>query len=524
MKIYKIAAILLCAALMCSCTAVPDRTSSAPPAAPQTQQSTSAEYDEPPLKEYTIDQTNASIKLNAEGGLFEGNVRTDGSYDGEGYIVLDKDMQLRHIAQINNAQHYSIAIAVFSYNGAVVSLKISGECVGQYYIPAAESEKFALVAVDCVYLNTGSAILDFVCESGSAAIDYILIENSDTVPQECYHISGAPVGKKSSLEVIGVMNYLRDNYGTHVITGQNVSFGSNAEIDVITAETGRTPAMRCGELSPLTADDSAEKLEQEIALALEWGKNGGLVSYTWHWLSPDNLASVYSDSTSFKLSDAMDGLDPNVVALSDEDELLLLKENGLVNDAALLLLNDIDKAAEVLARFAAEDIPVIWQPIPEGETDLYWWGGNAEDYKKLWQLMFLRLNSYHSLNNLIWVRNGSSEEFSAGNSYYDILGQTIYETSSASFAGRFSALAQGAGEGKALAITACDKLPKPEYMVRDNAVWLWFALGSGNVIINADGSLSERNTDWKSLNTAYNSEVCITLDELPDFSQYALSE
>ena len=59
-------------------------------------------------------------------------------------------------------------------------------------------------------------------------------------------------------------------------------------------------------------------------------------------------------------------------------------------------------------------------------------------------------------------------------------------------------------------------------MVRDNALWLWFALGSGNVIINADGTLSERLTDWKSLNTAYNSDVCITLDELPVFTEYAL--
>lgn len=433
-------------------------------------------------------------------------------------------MQLRHIAEISYSQHYSIAIAVFSREGAVISLELSGECAGQYYIPATDNESFELVAIDCVYLAAGPAVMSFVCENGSAAVDYILIESSEPVEQSCYKIGGAPVGKKSSLEAIGVMNYFRDSYGKNIITGQNVSFGSNAEIEAIAAETGRTPAMRCGELSPLTDKDSAEKLEKEVALALEWGEKGGLVSYTWHWLSPDNLASVYKDSTSFKLSDAMEGLDLNIAALSDSEELALLKENGLVNDDAILLIEDIDKAAEVLKRFSQAGIPVIWQPIPEGETDLYWWGGNAQDYIKLWQLMFIRLNSYHELNNLIWVRNGSSEEFSPGSDYYDILGQTIYESSSASFAGRFYALAQDAGEGKALAITACDKLPKPEYMVRDNAYWLWFALGSGNVIINADGSLSERSTDWKSLNTAYNSEVCITLDELPDFSRYALSE
>lgn len=524
MKRKAILPLLLCGAIMCGCTAVPDRSSTIQP--PQTAESTEAvlpEYNEPPLKEYPVLNAPTSIKLNAEGGVFEGNIRTDGEFDGDGYIVLDEGMQLRHIANIPDPQHYCVALAAHSYDGAVISLQLDNECVGQYYIPAGDEISFQLIGIDCLYLPTGPAVMSFTCESGSAALDYILIENSLSVPQSVYRVGSAPVGKKSSIEVIGVMNFLRDCYGSKVITGQNVSFGTNAEIEAILSETGRSPAIRCGELSPLTDKESAEKLETELALALEWGRNGGLVSYTWHWLSPDHAAAVYTENTAFDLSAALDGLDISAAAASDEEELSLLRKNGMISDAALALIADIDKAAQALEGFSQENIPVIWQPLPEGETSLYWWGGNPESYKKLWQLMFMRLNSFHGLGNLIWVRNGSSEEFSPGRDYYDILGQTIYESSSASFAGRFAALAQSAAQGKAIAVTACDKLPKPEYMVRDNAMWLWFALGSGNVIINADGSLSERKTDWKSLNTAYNSSVCITLDELPDFSEYAVS-
>lgn len=523
MKRKAIVPALLCCALLCGCTAVSDRSSLPPP--PETEQtadSAQTEYEELPLKEYPIDTAPVSLKLNAEGGVFDGNVRTDGNYDGEGYIVLDEGMQLRHIAEVPDSQHYRIALAAHSYGGAVITLQMGGESVGQYYVPATEGADFALIGVDCLYLAAGPAVMQFVCSSGSAAVDYILIENSDGAPQSAYRVGSTPAGKKSTLGVIGVMNYLRDCYGKKVITGQNVSFGTNAEIEAILSETGRSPAIRCGELSPLTDKESAEKLGEETALALEWGKNGGLVSYTWHWLSPDHAATAYKESTAFDLDEALDGLDVSAAALSDEDELAVLLDNGMVTQQALSLIADIDKAAEFLGRFAAEDIPVIWQPLPEGETDLYWWGGSADSYKKLWQLMFLRLNTYHSLGNLIWVRNGSTTEFSPGREYYDILGQTLYESSSAPFAGRFAALAQDGAEGKAIAITACDKLPKPEYMVRDNALWLWFALGSGNVIINADGTLSERLTDWKSLNTAYNSDVCITLDELPVFTEYAL--
>ena len=266
-------------------------------------------------------------------------------------------------------------------------------------------------------------------------------------------------------------------------------------------------------------------LFRSIRLALEWGEKGGLVSYTWHWYSPDTSRAALTAETNFRLTSAISGQDMEQLAVSGAEEVQMLYENGSVSDKMFAMIKDLDKIAEVLRRFDEADIPVIWQPIPDGESELYWWGGNSEEYKVLWEFIFKRLNKLHGLGNLIWVWNGSDAEFYPGNSYCDIIGQGVYEKSNSSFAGRFSALSELPDmQKKPMAITSCDSLPKPEYMFRDNAMWLWFAIGSGSYIVDSEGNLSEAYTDWQSLYNAYNSKICRTLDELPDFNKYALSE
>ena len=111
--------------MLCSCTAIPDRNMSAPTLeAPATEEpTTEAVYEEMRPKTYSLEKEEFSFKLNAEGGTFTGNVRTDGEYDGKGYIVLDEGMKLQHITDVPTSQHYRISVAAFSYKGAVIRLK-----------------------------------------------------------------------------------------------------------------------------------------------------------------------------------------------------------------------------------------------------------------------------------------------------------------------------------------------------------------------------------------------------------------
>lgn len=518
--------LLTAASLTCGCAGVPDRTTGAP--LHETAEVTEEVelFEEIYTKRYPVDQTEVSYKLNAEGGLFEGSVRSDGDYyDGQGYIILDEGMTLTHVVEPEYAQHYRIVIAVQSYDGAVIKLGASRETVGYYYVPASNTPDFQLMAVDCVYLTNASTVLTFTCEKGSASLDYIIAENTDEAAPECYRTGTAAVSPNSTIAAIGTMKYLCEGYGKRVITAQNVTPGTNAELEAIHAETGRYPAMRCGELAPITDREDGERSDTDLDLALEWGKNGGLVSYTWHWYSPDTAKTVYSAETGFSLRSAMRDMNIDEIALADSDQLKALRENGLLTADLMDLIGDMDAAARALKAFADADIPVIWQPLPDPDGGLYWWCGDPDSYKALWELMFRRFTEYHGLGNLIWVWNGSSPDYRPSDKQFDILGQTTNEGSSASFAGRFIALAGMSDVTvKPMAITSCDRLPKPEYLLRDNALWLWTAIGSGDVIINSDGTLSERLTDWQTLNDAYNSELCITLDELPDMAEYAVSE
>lgn len=531
MKYIRIAALAAAAALLTGCTEIPDRSApgiSADTSAQTAEASGTADADgapdEIPAKQYPIESSDFAVKLNAEGGTFSGNVRTDGDFDGKGYIVLDEGMKLQHIVTADTSQHYRISIAAHSYSGAVVRLKTVNETVGAYYIPASESPEFTMFAVDSVYLAAGPDILSFEVIQGSAALDYILVESSTIPESSCYYVSNSCVGSTTAVSTLGLKKFLADSYGKRIITGQTVTPGSNAEIAAITRETGRTPAIRTGDLmfcTPSKYESTNEYADSEVSNALEWGRNGGIVSFSWHWYAPAGTSDYYADASTFVLGDAVTDRD---VSMADDEELNTLRESGLISEETVLLLKDIDAAAEVLKQFRSENIPVIFQPIPDGDSSMYWWSGSAVNYKWLWKLLFQRMDKYHGLNNLIWVWNGSSDDYFPGAEYCDVIGQSFYENSSSSFAGRFSALANMTDVPKLLAITNCDKLPSPDYMRRDNAMWSWFSAGSGNIMITTSGELSEKYTSWQNLHDIYNSAICVTLDELPDFEEYAFQE
>lgn len=534
MKLFrKIIPLALAAAMLGGCTAIPDKsmpdvqTDEAADSHEtyEADSSTGQQQEQLPPKEYDINVKDTALKLNAEGGVFDGNARTDGEYDGSGYVILEQGKTLTHIADVPASQHYRVVIAAYSYSGAALSLTAPEGCVGTYYIPPTNEPVFQLYTIDSVYLEAGSSIITFTMLDGYASLDYIIVEDSRPVPSGCYQISTSVVGKNTGIHTISTMKYMSDIYGVRVLTAQNVTIGTNAELEAVYAETGRYPAMRCGNLiysSLYAGEEYSDTAKDEIELALEWGRSGGIVSLGWHWYAPcESENGLYPAGTDFDLAAAVTDRD---LALLSAEEIEGMYNSAMISEECYRLILDIDNIAKVLARFRDERLTVVWQPLADGDTSIYWWGGDAESYKWLWQLMFKRMNEYHELNNLIWVYNGSSADFFPGIDYCDVIGQGMYYNSSASFAARFTALA-GLAEitMKPVAITSCDKLPDPDYLSRDNAMWLWTAAASGEYTIHADGSYSDVHTNRQKLNSIYNSRLCITKDELPDLSTYALN-
>lgn len=531
-KIIKAAAALLLFAGITGCAKIPDYSgiSDLPDESADPEQS-SAEIsqisDKFSTADYIVVKQKFLSKLNAEGGVFEdASERTDGNFDGKGFLSFNEGGRLTHIVNANTSQLYRIIISARSESGAAVKVYVKKKAEGVIYIPAADEEnaEFEYCSVDTIYLTSGANTLDFVVEKGTADIDYILVENSDAVGSECYRVGTSAVNPSASLETVGVMKYLAEVYGSGVLAAANVSLGTNAEIDAVYKATGRYPAIRTSELAYATLDieENTEKLKKDVALALDWGKSNGIVSYKWHWYSPNTKHSV--NTGSFEMEEALSAKNLDEVALMDADELKLMVENNFLSPNTISLMNDIDKVAEVLKQFSDAKIPVVFEPVPNADSGLYWWGDDAECHGKLYRLIFDRLCRYHKLTNLIWVWSGSTEEYFPGTRYCDIIGQSIFENSNASFAGRFSALCDEFLTRKPICATSRDVLPSADLLKRDNALWLWSALESGKYVIKENGQFSAEFNSLSSLNNAYNSTLFITRDELPDLAKYALGD
>lgn len=522
---------LLIALALCSCSRIPDY--SAPESSSSESESSNItsrptvlpENGENLVREYAITKQDYAAKLNAEGGVFENGEEIFGEdkglYDGKSFVRLKQGGKLTHIVTASAPQHYRVIIAARSEKGASITFRCAYKTQGAYYIPPLNKYEFEdgdytfkYYAIDNVFLNSGTNTLEFISSDGEADIDYLFVENSNAVSDNCYGVGTACVNPNGSPKTIELNQYLTKNYGRQVLTAQNVSLGTNAEIDAIYKETERYPAIRVSELAAaiLESGENVEATQKDIELAKQWSRDGGIVAYTWHWYSPNALRGTAPRD--FSAERALNLYNLGETALLNENEIQIMLENEFISADLAALLKDLDKLAETLKIFADENIPIIFEPIPDADSGLYWWGNDAASYQKLWQLAFDRLCSYHKLGNLLWVWNGSSTDFYPGNNYVDIIGQSFFEQSDSSFAGRFTALSEMNTARKIQTVTACDVLPDIDVMYRDNALWLWAAPAPGEFIVNASGMFDETYNKRSALKYFYNHKLTIARDEL----------
>lgn len=516
---------LMLALISCGCSEIPDADISELEGdlSGDENSSSSMIYNDSDPDSFDIHRQEFVTKLNAEGGVFENaQLLSDGSFDGKGYVRFPQGGSLTHIVNTPCAQHYCFTVAVRSEKGASIRLSVKDKTEGVFYVPPSDSSysEFVYAAVDSVYLPEGKNVFTLSVDKGSADIDYIIVESTSRVDNSCYRTGSSAENPYASLGVVGAMKYFSDIYGEYSLTAINVSLGTNAEIDAVYGITGRYPAIRGSELAYAVLDDpeKAKKLEDDIGLAIEWGTNGGLVSYKWHWYSPNRLNSV--NTGAFDLTEALRPANLDEIALLTADDITLMNKNGYISNDLCSLVSDIDTLAEYLMKLKNKDIITLFEPLPNADSGLYWWGDSAENYKKLYTLIFNRLCKYHRLSNLIFVYNGSDISYYPGTEYCDIVGQSFFEKSDSSFAGRFSALAESLPTRKMLAVTACDAMTNADYMNRDNAFWLFTAIESGQYLIDENGAFSSGLNTAAALYKAYNSTLMLTRDELPDFVRY----
>ena len=124
--------------------------------------------------------------------------------------------------------------------------------------------------------------------------------------------------------------------------------------------------------------------------------------------------------------------------------------------------------------------------------------------------MYDRYTNKFGLTNLIWVLGYSGDVRSGwyvGDDYCDIIGSDTYDNSTNKKA--WKKLEKITTAEKPMAFHECGNVPSVNDFEKDGCIWSWFMIWHTDYI---------KNNDAKNLKEVYNSDLVITLDELPKFT------
>jgi len=179
------------------------------------------------------------------------------------------------------------------------------------------------------------------------------------------------------------------------------------------------------------------------------------------------------------------------------------------------ILDGMDRAVPYLQQLEDAGVPVLWRPFHELDGGWFWWSkGGAENFAKLWQLMYSRYTDYWGLDNLIWVfgysgNGGDMAAWYPGDSYVDLVGADSYTPGAND--NLFEECEKLAPAGMPLVFHECGTIPTEKQLKAGDTDWLFF------MVWHTDYITKESNNTIASLKDIYNSEYFITLDELPAF-------
>jgi mannan endo-1,4-beta-mannosidase len=321
---------------------------------------------------------------------------------------------------------------------------------------------------------------------------------------------------KASTNAKKIYQYLKDNYGKNIISGQYCDEGIfGHEMAVIWKATKKFPAMvglDMIEYSPSRVANGSQG--KSIDLAIQAWEEGSLVTMCWHWNAPKDYltgqwySGFYKEHTNINLDKIMNGQD----------------QKGYD-----LLISDMDAIAKELTKLRDKDVPVLWRPLHEASGGWFWWGDcSAESYKKLYRLMYQKFTEEYELHNLIWVWNGQSADWFPGEDVVDILGIDIYpgEHVYTSQYPKYIETVECSAETRIVALSENGCLVDPDLALRDGAMWSYFGTWGGEFVTESKtlNAYSEKYTEEEMLIKVYNHEKVITRDELPDFTTYPVGE
>lgn len=446
---------------------------------------------------WTRDKEAPVLVFEAEDGVLHGvNIAADAEgYSGAGYVTgFDEETDAVTITvEAPEEGLFEIWIGYNSPSGdKYTSMSLNGRYAGEYRLAATDT--FAEAYAGKWLLNAGDNELNLARSWGWYDIDYVKIRK--TAPRTGHQVERKLVNPDASPETVELFNFLVDNYGKYILSGQQTL------IDSLTLyhKYGKEPAITGFDLmdySPTRIEHGAKPREVEDILL--WHKRGGITTAAWHWNAPTGLLNTpeqpwyrgfYTEAVTFDVEQAL--------ANPDSEEYRLL-------------LRDIDAIAEPLKQLQNQGVPILWRPLHEAEGGWFWWGAKGpEPAKQLYRLLYERLTHHHGLNNLIWIWNSEDPEWYPGDDIVDIVSIDSYPQPGdySPINNRFENLVELVQDKKLVALTENGPIPDPDLLLKTGTHWSWFCTWTGEFIRDGIQNSEEH------IQHVLNHEYVLTLDEV----------
>ncbi len=452
------------------------------------------------------------IVIEAEDGILNGVqvATTRQGYSGSGYVTgFDNSSDYVEISvQIPTSGIYELQLRYAAPYGYKENyLYINNQL--QATLPFPQSTTFTTTSAGKIFLSSGINKIKIQSYWGWFELDsFILILSSTSFSFD--NIIKTLVTPDPIPEAKRLYNYLLDNYGKKIISGQWSSHtGDTTELDYINEVSSKQPTIWGLDMLYYSGSAPTSWRNNVPQKAINWWKNKkGIVTMCWHWFSPKDWTdqiwnSFYSDKTNF---DVRRAVQPGTEEYN-------------------LIIRDIDIIANEFKTLQEQGVPILWRPLHEASGGWFWWGKyGPEPCKQLYRIMFDRMVNYHGLKNLIWVwtvtkTTADELDWYPGDDVVDIIGIDIYAPDGDYSPNTltFYKISDMFNNKKIVALTENGPIPDPDLLVQQQAYWSWFCVWGGEFI------LSEQKNSTTHIRKVYNHDYVITLDELPDLLNYPIT-
>lgn len=477
-----------------------------------------------------------------EDAVISGDVTVESGNGASGgsYLKMTETGTIELTVNVDTAGAYNLIFWVGGIGGSKQqSLAVNGTSVGVLAIP--ESEEFASVTVPSVALNAGENIITITKSWGWSTFDYLEVKTFEY--PEIKATQTTPVDQLATKETQSLMSYLSSVYGEHIISGQQEIYsggphGLETEFEYLKDLTGHYPAIRGFDYGnfccPCYGSDDGSTTR-----IIDWVKNkNGIATASFHINVPKNMES-------YNIGDHIDWKQTTYAVKNDDgSEATNFVTSNAYKEGTKeyeYYRQSLETLAAEFNKLEAEGVPVIWRPLHEaegggGETgSWFWWGkeGSAV-YKELWKYTYETLTNDFNCHNLIWEWNSydfaTSADWYPGDDYVDIIGYDKYSCTKylaeynwqakvihdeSPYASTFYNIMERYDSAKMVAMAENDSFSTVEKLQDEKAGWLyfctWYDGGSDDIDF-----LSNANFNTKEATVGmYQSEYCITLDELP---------